>query len=211
MTEIFLALPVLLFSVIFHEVAHGWTALKLGDPTAARLGRLTMDPRPHIDPVMSLLVPAICILGGAPIFGGAKPVPVNPSYFRRPSRDMAFVALAGPLSNLLLAFIFATGINLIQANGWMTAMLGGSIEIVAKVFSYGVFINLILAAFNLLPIPPLDGSRVLAHFLKGQTARSFRNLDRYGMFLILAVIIFLRAPLYNYLYWFYKAFSGIFL
>jgi len=197
--SLIIGLPVLLFSVIVHEVAHGWAALRLGDPTAAREGRLTLNPLPHVDPMMSILVPAMCILSGAPIFGGAKPVPVNPWYFRRPSRDMAFVAAAGPLSNLLLA----AAASLLWR--WL-APTGGPL---VAILEYGFQINVVLAAFNLLPIPPLDGSRIVAHFLKGDLAARYRGLDRFGMLIILAVIVFFRAPLTSYLVWFMRSFSRL--
>jgi Zn-dependent protease len=200
MDSIWISLPVLLFSVIVHEVAHGWTALKLGDPTAWRAGRLTLDPRPHIDPVMSLLVPALCILSGAPVFGGAKPVPVNPWHFRHPSRDMALVAAAGPASNLLLAFAASVVIKLAPA------FYGGALQ---QVMISLFIINLVLAAFNLLPVPPLDGSRVLAHLLPAELGDRLRGLDRYGMLLIMVVIIFLRAPLSGYLQWFLHTVGGL--
>lgn len=196
-------LPVLLFSVIVHEVAHGWTALKLGDPTAARLGRLTLNPLPHIDPVMSILVPALCVFAGAPIFGGAKPVPVNPWHFKHPSRDMAFVAAAGPLSNLGLAFLAGLAMNLLYGHAYPS---GGVGQILVNLFT----INLVLAAFNLLPLPPLDGSRIVAHFLKGELGERFRNLDRYGMLIIMGVILLFRAPLYGYLSWFMRTVGGMF-
>lgn len=200
MDSIWISLPILLFSVIVHEVAHGWTALRLGDRTAWREGRLTLDPRPHIDPVMSLLVPALCILSGAPVFGGAKPVPVNPWNFRHPSRDMAIVAAAGPASNLVLAFAASLMIKLAPG------LFGGALQqIMISLF----IINLVLAAFNLLPLPPLDGSRVVAHLMPPKLGDRFRELDRYGMLLIMVVIIFLRAPLTGYLHWFLRTVGGL--
>jgi Zn-dependent protease len=199
MQDLFIALPVLLFSIIVHEVAHGWVALQLGDPTAKYLGRLTLHPVSHIDPVMSLLVPAMCIMSGAPIFGGAKPVPVNPNNFRHPSRDMAIVALAGPASNLILAF--AAGFSLKHFISY------GSFSY--ELLSYAFVINVVLAAFNLLPIPPLDGSRVVAHFLKGEMAMRFRALDRYGMLLILGVIMLFRGALGTYIHGFIRLLDSL--
>jgi Zn-dependent protease len=144
--------------------------------------------------VMSLLVPALCMLSGAPIFGGAKPVPVNPWYFRHPSRDMALVAAAGPISNLLLAFVAGLLMN--------TFFEGRPEGVLGQALTYLFMINLVLAAFNLLPIPPLDGSRIVAHLLKGELAERYRSLDRFGLLIIMAVIIFFRGPLYSYLSWF---------
>lgn len=216
MQDLIIVLPILLFSVIVHEVAHGWSALRLGDPTAARLGRLTLDPRPHIDPVMSLLVPAMCLLSGAPIFGGAKPVPVNPNFFRHPSRDMAFVAAAGPASNLLLAMMFGMllsllvpvpgGLNL-PADVYLSYASGyGTI---GRVLSYGFMINLVLAAFNLLPIPPLDGSRVVAHFLPDRLSMQYRDLDRFGILIVFGIIFFFGGVLYGYIGWFMRVIGGL--
>ena len=197
MEQLILMLPILVFSVIVHEVAHGWVAWKLGDATARMLGRLTLDPRPHIDPMFTLLVPILCALSGAPIFGGAKPVPVNARNFRHPSRDMALVALAGPLSNLLLAAI---------AGMLLRVPLP---DVVAQVPLYMLMINLVLAAFNLLPVPPLDGSRVLAHFLPAELSLRYRSLDRFGLLLIVAILFFFSAPLYHYLNWFVRTVGGI--
>ncbi|MDP2360916.1 MAG: site-2 protease family protein [bacterium] len=201
MESLLISLPVLIFSVIVHEVAHGWTALRLGDPTAWRAGRLTLDPRPHIDPFMSLLVPAMCILSGAPVFGGAKPVPVNPWHFRHPSRDMAIVAAAGPASNLVLAFLAGFLINRLPAG----LMVGALPDVLFAL----LVINLVLAAFNLLPLPPLDGSRVVAHFLPAPLADRYRQMDRFGMILLVLVIVFLRAPLLGYLHWFLRTVGGL--
>jgi len=199
--ELIISLPVLIFSVIVHEVAHGWAALRLGDPTAQREGRLTLDPRPHIDPVMSLLVPALCLLSGAPVFGGARPVPVNPWHFRHPSRDMALVAAAGPLSNLILAFVAALCFQLLAPRLFL---MEGLLDVLGALFQ----INLVLAAFNLLPLPPLDGSRVLAHFLPSELGDRFRELDRYGMIIVMVAIIFFRRPLGHYLSWFMSTVGG---
>ncbi|MFA7330769.1 MAG: site-2 protease family protein [Candidatus Delongbacteria bacterium] len=202
MHDLLIFLPVLIFSVIVHEVAHGWSALKLGDRTAWREGRLTLDPRPHIDPFMSILVPALCLLSGAPVFGGAKPVPVNPWNFRRPSRDMALVAAAGPLSNLLLAFAAALIFQALATRGFLA---GGLSDVLGALFQ----VNLVLAAFNLLPIPPLDGSRVVAHFLPRELGDRYRELDRYGMVLLLIVLFFFRGPLTGYLSWFLSTVGGL--
>lgn len=177
-------LVILLFSVVFHEVSHGWAALKKGDATARNLGRLTLNPGPHIDPFGTVLLPVILIAIQSPILiGAAKPVPVNPHYFRNPERDMALVSAAGPGSNLLLAAGFAALFHLFS----VFHPQGG---LVLTMMVYGVIINLVLALFNLMPVPPLDGSRIAALFLSGDTLRKYYQLERYGL-LIVVVLLYL--------------------
>ncbi len=196
-SQIITVLPILIFSVIFHEVAHGWVALKCGDPTARDAGRLTFNPIPHIDPFMTILLPALLIFTGTGfIIGGAKPVPVNPYNFKKGERDNMLVAFAGPASNILLsliAFIISIGVIFL----WKAT--GSQVFIAALRFlNVIIFLNLILANFNLLPIPPLDGSHILAYFLKGQAKISYLKLRRYG-FLILIGIIMLGGGLFRIL------------
>ncbi len=177
-------LPILL-AIILHEVAHGWVAYKLGDPTAKSQGRLTLNPLVHIDPIGTVVVPLVLLVLGGFIFGWARPVPVDPRYFKDPYKDMAKVAIAGPLSNLLMAI------------GWGFLMLWGArmqvdMPTVGKFMMYsglaGVQINLILAALNLIPIPPLDGSRIVAAFLPYNLRTSYYRLEPYGFFILLALI-----------------------
>jgi len=187
-SQIIIFLPILLFSVIVHEVAHGWVALKCGDPTARDAGRLTFNPIPHIDPFMTILLPALLIFSGSGfIIGGAKPVPVNPYNFRRGEKDNMLVAFAGPASNILLsliAFIISIGVVLL----WRAT--GSGVFIAAFEFlNIIIFLNLILANFNLLPIPPLDGSHILAYFLKGQAKISYLKLRRYGFLILIGIIM----------------------
>jgi len=180
-------LPALL-GIILHEVAHGWMAKRCGDPTAYTLGRLTLNPIPHIDP-MGLLVFALTSLTSPFVFGWAKPVPVNTRYFRNPAKDMMLVALAGPLANMLLALIFAVALRVVlqifppglwlETNGY---------QFVRRMLSAGVIINFSLAWLNLLPIPPLDGSRILAWFLPGDLGWRFQSFERYG-FVILILLL----------------------
>ena len=147
---------ILVFSAILHEVAHGFVADRLGDPTARLAGRLTLNPLPHIDPIMSIAVPLLLILSHSPlIFGAARPVPVNPLMLREGRKDVALVALAGPLTNLLLAL---TGALLLK-------LLGGFIPQIVPVLTIVVFYNLALGFLNLIPIPPLDGSHILFSLL----------------------------------------------
>ncbi|MBA2566167.1 MAG: site-2 protease family protein [Gemmatimonadetes bacterium] len=176
--------PILLFSVVVHEYAHGYVANRWGDPTAAFMGRLTLNPLPHIDPIGSVLVPAVLLLGGSFIFGWAKPVPVNPDNYRNRRWGDVTVSLAGPASNLLLALLFTVL--------WIVSLrLIGYDPALEQVFRTAMILNLILAFFNLLPIPPLDGSHVLANFLPRPLAYRYLSLARYG-FLILMLLLVLE-------------------
>lgn len=176
-------LAVLMFSIVVHEVAHGIIALRHGDTTARDAGRLTLNPIPHIDLFGTILFPLILIISNAGfLFGWAKPVPVNPWRLRLPKKDMAFIGAAGPLSNLLLAV--AAGLLFRTA----FSVLGGS-GILLRTLFYAVYINVILAIFNLIPIPPLDGSRILIAFLPQGTAEKYIQLERYGMFIIFALMM----------------------
>ena len=177
------ALPVL-FAVTLHEVAHGWVARYFGDDTAAQQGRLSLNPIRHVDPVGTVLVPAAAVFLTGFIFGWAKPVPVNFARLRRPKRDMIFVALAGPGANILMAIMWAialrTGVEL-------TAGESLTVPVVAMCIA-GIFVNLVLAVFNLIPIPPLDGSRVVVTMLKPTAARNYMRLEPYGILIVLALL-----------------------
>lgn len=181
------AVPALL-GIILHEAAHGWAAEKRGDPTARFMGRLTLNPLPHIDP-MGLLVFALTSLSGSFVFGWAKPVPVNPRYFRNPSKDMMLVALAGPLTNFFLALCF--GLLLRGLVSFMPPSAWGddsSWLFLALMFQAGVVINFGLGWLNLLPIPPLDGSKALAHWLPSRLAWSYMDAERYGFVILLLLL-----------------------
>jgi len=181
--QIILMIPMLLFAVIAHEVAHGYVAYRCGDPTAKLAGRLTLNPVPHIDLFGTILFPAILLLSSSPfLIGWAKPVPVNPSYFRNPSRDHLYVSLAGVCTNLLLALACTIVLGIIAR---ITGSTGGAL---ALMLQYGILINVILAAFNILPIPPLDGSWVAYHLLPRNLAENYRRLFPYG-FIILMVLL----------------------
>ncbi|HLA68632.1 MAG TPA: site-2 protease family protein, partial [Bacteroidota bacterium] len=164
-------LPILLLSVILHEMAHGWMALKLGDPTARDLGRLTLNPIPHIDPIGSIIIPALSLFAAGTIFiAWAKPVPINPANFKHIRRDDILVSVVGPLSNLLVAALCAVFYGLVVTfTGSVNTMPEGMEREVAffllKMFSFGITMNIFLAVFNLLPVPPLDGSHVVASLL----------------------------------------------
>ncbi|HET98633.1 MAG TPA: site-2 protease family protein [Desulfurivibrio alkaliphilus] len=178
------ALP-LLFAITVHEVAHGWMARRLGDSTAHLLGRLTLNPAKHIDPVGTILIPGILLLLGGFIFGWAKPVPVDWRNLRDPRRDMMLVAAAGPLSNLVMAIgwgiVMKIGLVLVEG----TPMLGMPLVYMGGA---GIFINLILMVLNLLPIPPLDGSKILSGLLPPQLAMQYNRLEGVGFFILLALL-----------------------
>jgi len=180
-------LPALL-GIILHEVAHGWVAKRCGDPTAHALGRLTLNPIPHIDP-MGLLVFVITSISSPFVFGWAKPVPINTRYFRNPAKDMMLVALAGPLTNMLLALILAVTLRIVlqilPPDPWLETSY---YQFVRRMLGAGVIINFSLAWLNLLPIPPLDGSRILAWFLPGDLGWRFQSFERYG-FIILILLL----------------------
>ena len=179
LTAAAITLSILIFSAILHEVAHGFVAYRLGDPTAKIMGRLTLNPISHIDPVMSILLPLMLILSGSPvIFGAAKPVPVDPFNLREGRKDMALVALAGPLTNILLAILASILLNL----SGQTAL--------APLFYVMGTINLLLAIFNLLPIPPLDGSKVFSLILPEKEANAYLSLGSIGMFMIFFLLLF---------------------
>ena len=176
------AIPVLL-AITLHEAAHGWAAAKLGDPTARLMGRVTLNPFAHVDLVGTVLIPLALLLMSAPfLFGYAKPVPVNFSRLRNPRRDMALVALAGPASNILLAILGALAFHLVPmlpdvATQWSAEMLQRL-----------VLLNLILAVFNMLPIPPLDGGRILVSILPDWAAWKVARLERAGLFIVIGVL-----------------------
>lgn len=177
-------LPVLV-AITFHEAAHGWMAERLGDDTARRLGRVTFNPLAHIDPFGTLLLPGLLILFGAPfIFGWAKPVPVAFHRLRHPRRDMIWVALAGPGINLILAILCALAYHAVDAVPPFAA------EWLARNLEHAIIINIVLATFNMLPIPPLDGGRVVTGLLHYPWSWRFARIERYGL-LILVALLFL--------------------
>ncbi len=173
---------ILIYSVILHEISHGYVANWLGDPTARLSGRLTLDPRPHIDPLMTIGLPLILFLTGAGIiFGAAKPVPIDPFNFREPKKDIALTALAGPATNLLIA----VGLSLLYR------------LFPLEVLSTGVILNIGLALFNLIPIPPLDGFKVLIGILPNELARDLAGLERFGFTLIFIVLFFFPGVIFG--------------
>lgn len=178
------ALPVLL-AITFHEVAHGWTARALGDHTAERMGRLSLNPLKHIDPIGTVLVPGILLILGGFLFGWAKPVPVIMGNLRNPKRDMALVAVAGPLSNFAMAI--AWGLLLKLALPHVT---GGGIWLgISYMARAGIFINIVLMVLNLIPIPPLDGSRIVSGLLPADAARQYNRIEPYGLIILLLLMV----------------------
>jgi len=181
------ALPVLA-AVILHEVAHGWVALRRGDETALRLGRLTLNPISHVDPMGTVALPLLLIAVGSPfVFGWAKPVPVNVANLRNPKRDMVAVALAGPLTNVVLALVSAGLLHVVlqlDASGPAVAVL----RPIALMAAHSVVINIVLAVFNMVPVLPLDGGRVLFGLLPRAQALAFARLEPYGMLIVMALL-----------------------
>ncbi|MDT8339910.1 MAG: site-2 protease family protein [Longimicrobiales bacterium] len=192
--DFLLLVPILVMSVVVHEVAHAWQARREGDPTADELGRITLNPIPHLDPVGSLIVPIFLYLATeGMIFGWARPVPVNPARFRSHPWGDVRVSLAGIVANLLLALLC----TLVAAG---TAALGGTIpaglaEVLQRGAFFGIFINLLLAFFNLLPIPPLDGSHVLAQLLPARWRARYAALGRIGIPLLLVLVFVVPGAL----------------
>jgi Zn-dependent protease len=182
--SLLLVAPVLLLSMVAHEYAHGYAALRQGDTTAYQLGRLTWNPAKHIDPVMTVLVPVMLAIAGGPIFGGAKPVPVDPRNYRHYKRGDIIVSLAGVTTNVLLAGVFAALVIPLGVAGSRWAARPRTFAILQRMALYGIQINLFLALFNLLPLPPLDGSHVFKYLLPPALALQYQALGRFGFALL---------------------------
>jgi len=190
------ALPVL-FGITLHEAAHGYVARLLGDPTAHQAGRISLNPMRHIDPVGTIVVPLVLLLstklmgGGGLLFGWAKPVPVNFGRLRRPKQDMLWVALAGPASNLCMAVLWAIGLRLLDES-WSDAL-----SFWARMAIAGIQVNLVLMALNLMPLPPLDGGRIVFSLLPDRLAWSYARIEPYG--LLILVLLMLTGVLWTFL------------
>ncbi len=178
------SLPVI-FAITVHEVAHGWVAKQLGDPTAMMMGRLTLNPIKHIDPIGTIVVPLVLLMLGGFIFGWAKPVPVTWENLRKPKRDMALVAIAGPAANLIMAILWALVIK-------FSLLVSGTMDWLAAPLlamgQAGILINVILMVLNLLPLPPLDGGRIATSLLPGPLSYKFSRIEPYGFFILLGLL-----------------------
>ncbi len=187
--QILLFGPPLIVAVVLHEIAHGYVAYLLGDPTAKKLGRLSLNPIRHIDPMMTIILPGLLILMHSPVlFGGAKPVPVNPLYFKNPRRGMVLVAIAGPATNIVLSalsFGFVMAINRYGDNAPIPPIL---LVFFLMWGLSGVLTNLVLALFNLLPVPPLDGGRIAVGLLPTQAAIALAKLERWGLLIVFLLL-----------------------
>lgn len=190
--DILLLIPVLLFSIVAHEYAHAEAAYRQGDSTAYMLGRLTLNPIKHIDPFMTVILPAILILTNAPfVFGAAKPVPVNPRNYRNYGKGDVIVSLAGIATNLVLVVVSALVFVAIGVLGHALPGMTPSFRLLQKMMFFGMYLNIVLAFFNLIPIPPLDGSHVLKQLLPPAAGMKFRQLYAFSMLPILLVMLLL--------------------
>ena len=191
LVEYLLFMIVFLFSLSIHEAAHAWTAERFGDPTARYLGRVTLNPIPHIDIIGTLIFPTIAFFSGALLFGWAKPVPWNPLYVKDRRKADIWISAAGPISNVLLLVIFLVVIKLFQGYPMSGGTMGGmDLEPLWRICILGAFLNTTLAVFNMLPIPPLDGSWILPHFLPRDLANTYDRIRPYG-FIILILCLYL--------------------
>jgi len=183
--SIFLAIIgflIFIYSIILHEIAHGWVAERLGDPTARISGRLTLNPLSHLDPIMSVLLPLFLLLSRSPIIiGAAKPIPIDPYNLRHPQKEMGLIGLAGPATNLLLALLLA---------GLAQVLSGNAALVFLPLLANATLLNLVLAVFNLIPLPPLDGGRVLVSLLPHRYAEALMSLESVGIFIVLFLLLF---------------------
>ena len=190
-----ISLFVVLFAISVHEASHGWAAFKMGDPTAYQLGRITLNPIRHIDPIGTILLPLMLIIMGAPPFGWAKPVPVNPLNLKDPRKDNLIISIAGPASNILvavIAFIILKMLLGLNPSLFYSGGGGGISNLLSPIITivyYTIVINVILAIFNLIPIPPLDGSGVVMGLISEEAAQKYEQIRPYGFFILILLIM----------------------
>ena len=203
LVQVLIAFLVLVFSLTVHESAHAWTAGRLGDPTGRRLGRVSLNPAAHVDPVGTLLFPLLAMITHLPIIGWARPVPVDARYLRNPRRDFLFIAAAGPLSNLALAVVAAAALRAVPAGPEAIGQMAVAAPL-ALVASVGLQINLMLAIFNMIPVPPLDGSSVVAGLVPERVAAGLDRLRPYGFLVLYGLMLtgalgYLVGPPFNWM------------
>jgi len=194
-------LIVILFAITIHEAAHGWAANKLGDPTAMIMGRVTLNPIAHIDPIGTVLLPLLLVIMRAPPFGWAKPVPVNPMNLKNPKKDNLLISAAGPVSNFCVAIVAGIILKILLTITGNTAPPGFNItQVLVTILYYSVLLNVFLAVFNLIPIPPLDGSGILLGLVSEEAAQKIEQLRPYGFIIVigmmwLGVLTFIFSPI----------------
>jgi Zn-dependent protease len=188
LTALFIALLVLIFSLTVHEAAHAWSASRLGDETARRLGRVSLNPVVHVDPIGTLLLPVIAMVSNAPIIGWAKPTPVNVRNLRNPRRDHILVTAAGPVSNLIIAVAAAVALRLMPSASTSMADVD-VVSPIATIASQALLLNVLLAVFNMLPIPPLDGGQILMALLPRHIAARLGFLYEYGFLILMGLLV----------------------
>ena len=182
-------LIVILFAITIHEAAHGWAANKLGDPTAMIMGRVTLNPIAHIDPIGTVLLPLLLVIMRAPPFGWAKPVPVNPLNLKNPKRDNLLISAAGPVSNFSVAIVAGIILKILLVSMGNSSPPGFSlIQVLVNILYYTIVLNVFLAVFNLIPIPPLDGSGILLGLVSEQAAQKVEQLRPYGFIIVIGMM-----------------------
>jgi Zn-dependent protease len=209
-TELLFLLPVLLLSMMFHELSHGWVAYRLGDPTAKSHGRLTVNPIKHLDPLGSLMF-VLTFLTGFFVFGWAKPVPVDPRYFKSHKRGMMVVSVAGPMANFVVAVVMALLLRVFATPADIAAAVSDQGSLWIRVVWLAYQVNVVLGIFNLIPIPPLDGSRIVGGLLPDELYAWWAELDRFGPFFILAIFFVFRGPFFTVLQHGFVAVSRVLL
>lgn len=206
---ILIVLGVILVSMTLHEVMHGFMAYWLGDDTAKHQGRLTLNPIKHIDPFLTIILPIALALSGGPIFGGAKPVPFNPTRLKYGEWGVALVSIAGPLTNLVLAFL-SFGIAVLFGDSLAATGGGSPLGVLGTILFLSVQVNIGFFAFNMLPLPPLDGSRVLYALAPEFVRRGMEEIERYGIFVVFLIILFANTLIFQYMTWAIRFFIELF-